>query len=99
MPSRRQSLRQETSTSPLAKEHHFLDAASFSPMFQSVRTLTTSPRLSKRVGIAFQNPFKWLLIQAEFGKLRQEWDPTFDKKEFVEATKQVENSSVDDKWQ
>lgn len=69
-----------------------------SAMGQSVRLLSTESNIgqqrrdfSNTKGHVFflQNPFKWLRIQSEFAKLKQEWDPQFDQGEFLEGTKQA----------
>jgi hypothetical protein len=43
-------------------------------------------------GVVLQNPFRWIQVQSEFTNLRMEWDPSFNKKDFITGTKHVGNS-------
>lgn len=35
------------------------------------------------------NPLTWLKIHLQFLKIKAEWDPTMDRAQFIEATKQA----------
>lgn len=44
---------------------------------------------NRSLGIVLQNPVDWLQVQFNFQKIKEQWDPSFKKKEFLQGTKHV----------
>jgi hypothetical protein len=61
----------------------------FSSHSASDHYLQKRPIFTGFKGIVLQNPMKWIKIWAEMVNLQKEWDPAFDRKEFLLGTKHV----------
>uniref|UniRef100_A0A131Y722 Putative juvenile hormone esterase binding protein n=1 Tax=Ixodes ricinus TaxID=34613 RepID=A0A131Y722_IXORI len=48
-----------------------------------------SAQQSKSKSLILQNPFRWLSVFFDFLELKNRWDPDFNRKEFIEGTKQA----------